>query len=68
MRVNMASFFCRLGCELFVSQRDQRIDAYRAARRNIASEQRDTDEENRDARECERVCGADSEQPGRDQM
>jgi hypothetical protein len=42
--------------ELFVSQRNQRIDAYRAPRRYITSKQSDTDEKKRDTRKRHRIC------------
>src|SRR5271155_525484 len=55
LRPNMALTFRRLRPELFVSQRDQRIHAYRAPRRNITSKQSDTDEKKGDTRKRQRI-------------
>jgi len=38
-----------------VPQRDERIDVYRAPRRDVTSKQRDTNEKKGDARKCEGV-------------
>ena len=47
--------------ELFVSQRDQRIDAYGAPRRDITSKHGYANEKKSDTRKGQRICRSHAE-------
>jgi hypothetical protein len=51
-----------LRSELFISQRDQRVDAYRAPRWNITSNQSNGDEKKGDPRKRQRIRWSDAVQ------
>jgi hypothetical protein len=47
---------------LLIAERHERIDARRAARRDVAGEQRDERQRARDRGECQRIASADAEE------
>src|ERR1700693_2247214 len=53
---------------LIVSERDERIDAYRTPCRYVTSEKSDADEKNSDTRKCERVRRPDAVKQSRHQV